>query len=49
MGAGLLAEDLGFESPLCQQPTHKIARRHRDTPTTEVSHGKNKHPNLLTS
>ena len=27
MGAGLPAEDLGFESPLCQKPTHKVARR----------------------
>ena len=27
MGAGLPAEDLGFESPLCQKPTHKVAGR----------------------
>ena len=27
MGAGLPADDLGFESPLCQQPTHKVAGR----------------------
>ena len=24
MGAGLSAEDLGFESPLCSVPTHKV-------------------------
>ena len=27
MGAGLLAEYLGLEFPLCQQPTHKVAGR----------------------
>ena len=27
MGAGLPVEDLGFEPLLCQQPTHKVARR----------------------
>ena len=27
MGAGVSAEDLGFESPLCRIPTHKVAGR----------------------